>query len=355
MAKILIAEDEYHIRKLLVDILAAAGHDIVEAENGGIALEQAWSEHPDLILLDVMMPVMDGFGVLQGLRENFFTEDTPVILVTAVNPEDAEQQGMDLGVQHFIAKPLVPDMVEAAVRSALRGIDTTDAHVRLGNSMLDEKLGGGIPLGSLTLIEGASSAGKSVLCQHLIHGALEMGQRVACFTSEDSQRSLISQMASIGMPVSSYIWTDNLTVFPIEGPKPGDIGGNLLNDLSLKMNSLPKETKLLAVDSITSLASISDEREVATFFAQCKQLCAEKKTIVLVVHSFALDEKMLIRLRSLCDAHLKLTVETMGDRQFRVMEVCKIRNANQNTGNVVTFEVEAGFGIKIVPYSKAKA
>ena len=222
MPKILVAEDEDHIRKLLVDILVDAGHDVVQAENGGIALEMAWSEHPDLILLDIMMPVMDGFGVLLGLREKSFTEETPVILVTAVDPEDAEQQGMELGVQHFIAKPLVPDMVESAVRAALRNIDTTDTQVKVGNSMLDDKLGGGIPLGSLTLIEGASSAGKSVLCQHLIHGALEIGQRVACYTSEDSQRSLISQMASIGMPVSSYVWTDNLTVFPFSGPRPGE-------------------------------------------------------------------------------------------------------------------------------------
>ncbi len=75
----------------------------------------------------------------------------------------------------------------------------------------------------------------------------------------------------------------------------------------------------------------------------------------MVVHSFAFDERMLIRLRSLCDAHLNLSVENIGAKQMRVMEVSKVHNADQSTGNLVSFEVEPGLGMKIIPVNKAKA
>ena len=64
---------------------------------------------------------------------------------------------------------------------------------------------------------------------------------------------------------------------------------------------------------------------------------------------------MLIRIRSLCDAHLVLKMEQVGERLVKIMEVAKVRNADQSTGNVISFDVEPGMGMKIIPISKAKA
>ena len=64
---------------------------------------------------------------------------------------------------------------------------------------------------------------------------------------------------------------------------------------------------------------------------------------------------MLIRIRSLCDAHLVLKVEQVGERLIKIMEVAKVRNADQSTGNIISFDVEPGMGMKIIPISKAKA
>ena len=69
MALVLVVEDEKDLRDLVVDILMDAGYDVTEAEHGGVALEKAENEQPDIILLDVMMPVMDGFEVLTHLRQ----------------------------------------------------------------------------------------------------------------------------------------------------------------------------------------------------------------------------------------------------------------------------------------------
>ena len=85
MVKVLVVDDEQDIRKSLVDILFYAGYDVVEAADGEAAVEQACKEYPDIILMDVMMPVMDGLDALRRLRNNPDTQEIPVILLTAVD------------------------------------------------------------------------------------------------------------------------------------------------------------------------------------------------------------------------------------------------------------------------------
>ena len=75
MTKVLVVDDEQQIRELLVDILVRAGYAAIEAENGHVALEQVDLQQPDIILLDVMMPIMDGLEVLGRLRGNPATEE----------------------------------------------------------------------------------------------------------------------------------------------------------------------------------------------------------------------------------------------------------------------------------------
>ena len=120
MAKVLVAEDEQPIRIVLADTLLDAGYDVIEATDGGAAFEKACLEHPDIILLDVMMPVMDGFGVLKRLRETPSTEAIPVVLLTAVPAAEGERAGSQLGVQHYITKPWTPDTLELTLKVALR-------------------------------------------------------------------------------------------------------------------------------------------------------------------------------------------------------------------------------------------
>jgi flagellar protein FlaH len=63
----------------------------------------------------------------------------------------------------------------------------------------------------------------------------------------------------------------------------------------------------------------------------------------------------MVRLGAMCDVHLRLRIETMGSKMIKVMEVAKVRGAEMNTGNIVSFDVEPGLGIRVIPYSKAKA
>ena len=329
MVKVLVAEDDKVTRLIVTSMLRSEGYEVVECGDGSSVYELALSEQADIVILDVVMPGMDGFDALRLLRGNEETRCIPAIMLTSLPDEVGEPIGNKLGVSHYLVKPLTSDMVKLSMRSVIReaGLDTAPAPVSapppprakspapppvptpptesltgpldgitaldgvqalaigngvlaeeapqqlpvpvdapgvlepleaedlrvdgtyqtsqtqaeaaevrdailsgdimadlaslnsggqfedtqietglrrrvkresigIQNDMLDRKLGGGIPVGSLALIEGDSSAGKSVLCQHLIYGALLNGKEVAYFSYEETSRSLVTQMGS---------------------------------------------------------------------------------------------------------------------------------------------------------------
>ena len=105
MARILIAEDEPYILKMLDFRLKALGHEIIGAVDGGQALDLASKEKPDLVLLDVMMPVMDGFQVLRKLKSQEETKRIPVIILTAKGQEKDIVTGLEAGATDYVTKP----------------------------------------------------------------------------------------------------------------------------------------------------------------------------------------------------------------------------------------------------------
>ena len=224
-----------------------------------------------------------------------------------------------------------------------------------GVSEVDEKLGGGIPLGSLCLIEGHSDAGKSVLCQHLTYGTLCSAETsVAYYTTENNVRSLISQMDSLSLHTLDHFLADRLRIYPLtfrgrvqEGNKPFFV-------LTHHFSNLPEHFKLIIVDSITLLVAHSNPVSIIDFFSRCKGLCDEDRTIILVAHSYAFEEEMLARTRSLCDARFRLRLEQIGDTMVKVLEVLKVRGADHPTGDVVSFDIEPKMGIRIIPLAKAR-
>jgi archaeal flagellar protein FlaH len=354
MTKVLVVDDEADIRELVVDTLKDVGYEVFEASNGNTALEIALQQRLDIILLDIWMPVLDGFGVLRRLKEIHETEDIPIIMLTAMSSSEGEKLAMDMGVYHYISKPWEPDVLEATIRVALRESIYISTPIGVGEKQMDDKLGGGIPIGSLALIEGASSAGKSILCQHLTFGALRNGQRVAYFSSEHTTRGLVTQMESIGMRISSDLHTRMLSVFPLEESAPDNDPQDRLKQLVRNIELLPKQYQVVTIDSITTLAGSAPEHCILEFFSSCKRLCSLGRSIIVVTHTYAFDEKMLIRLRSLCDTHLSLNIKEVGGRLAKTIEVRKIHSAEQPTGNVVSFEVEPGIGMRIMPIRAAR-
>ena len=115
--RVLIVDDEPHIRTVLRSYLEAAGFSVLEAADGDSALGIARHEHPDLLLLDVMLPGLDGLEVLRQIRQD---SDVYVILVTARTEEVDKLVGLGVGADDYITKPFSPREVAARVKAVLR-------------------------------------------------------------------------------------------------------------------------------------------------------------------------------------------------------------------------------------------
>ena len=122
MAKMLVVEDELSLQKLLEYQLKRIGHENRVAPDGQQALEMVKSDRPDLVLLDVMLPVMGGFPVLKNLQDDKTTNDIPVIMLSAKGRQHDIAAGIEKGVFDYITKPFnIPNLAER-IEKALASI-----------------------------------------------------------------------------------------------------------------------------------------------------------------------------------------------------------------------------------------
>ena len=119
MHKILIIEDQPQMRKNLTTILEMENFQVVAAENGKSGVELARSERPDLVICDVMMPELDGYGVLQALRAESALATTPFVFLTAKGDKLELRKGMNLGADDYLTKPVQREDLLAAIQSRL--------------------------------------------------------------------------------------------------------------------------------------------------------------------------------------------------------------------------------------------
>jgi DNA-binding response OmpR family regulator len=118
-AKILIADDEEDLVKALKIRLQTEGYEVLTAFNGIQAIEVTHKFHPDLILLDIMMPAGDGYSVCEKLKESTDTSNIPVIFLTAKTLEHDERKGYVLGAEYYIKKPFDTDQLLEIIKKAL--------------------------------------------------------------------------------------------------------------------------------------------------------------------------------------------------------------------------------------------
>lgn len=114
---ILVVDDEQVITTLLERTLRDAGFDVTVANDGNSALAKLAEKEPDLILMDIKMPGLDGYEVLKRVRETY---DMPVLMLTAVRGEYAIEHSLGLGADSYILKPFVPNVLVARIRAILR-------------------------------------------------------------------------------------------------------------------------------------------------------------------------------------------------------------------------------------------
>ena len=119
MTRILAVDDEPHILKLVSFSLSSRGYDVIEATDGLSAIEVAEREQPDLILMDVMMPLMNGYDACRKIKENPSTRHIPVVMLSAKSQVSEQSEGIQAGAVTYVTKPFTPKELVSQVAGVL--------------------------------------------------------------------------------------------------------------------------------------------------------------------------------------------------------------------------------------------
>ena len=289
---------------------------------------------------------------------------------------------MRLGATHLFAKPWRAETLALTIKVALReGQAAVQEHNRVSEvglpnspsgpalapvservistggklTPLERVLGGGISLETLTLVEGSSAAGKSVLCQDLVYGAILGDFSPAYFTTEHTAASLSDQMISIGLDISAHLQGDKISIYPLENASLDENPEDLLAELASDIERVRLNHGFIIVDGITNLAQFSRTQSALGFFTTLQRQCSQGRTIVVVARTSAFAENLLHRLSGVCDSHIGLGSEIIGQKLVNTLEVLKVGKTELKTGNRFSFQVEPTLGIQFLSMSRVKA
>ncbi|MFC6331396.1 response regulator transcription factor [Paenibacillus septentrionalis] len=119
---LLLVEDDVHLREIIHDYFAADHWEVVEADNGVAALEAFDHQSFDLLILDIMMPLLDGFSVCRSIRKR---SDIPIIMITAREADEDQVHGYELGADEYVTKPLSPKVLVARANALIKRVEGT--------------------------------------------------------------------------------------------------------------------------------------------------------------------------------------------------------------------------------------
>jgi len=152
MARILVIDDDSHALRLIEFALTKAGHEVVTASRGEEGLQKAFQQPPDLAIIDLMMPQMDGYEVCRRLRQNERTVKTPILVFTARIQEIDRQTALEAGANEFLTKTATPDELVSKVKDLLaKRAPVPKVEVTLGRAITLFSLRGGVGVSSLAI------------------------------------------------------------------------------------------------------------------------------------------------------------------------------------------------------------
>ena len=219
---------------------------------------------------------------------------------------------------------------------------------------------------SLVLFEGGNDAGKTVIAQHFLYGAMYGNMDATVLTTESTTRSFLSQMKLLHLDLDRPFMEGRLRVVPIHVKNiiwTRYRLSKLLTTLTIFIQQ--NKSKFFLVDSLSYMFAEALLDDILTFFSRLKKLTEPdspsvygQKTVIGTLHSNFHgedSEELLVRLRALCDAHIKLTKDVSGGQIVRKIEVAKLKGSQLMTNKVNSFEIHPAFGVRIVPTSEALA
>ncbi|HEU4554888.1 MAG TPA: response regulator transcription factor [Chitinophaga sp.] len=140
VGKILVVDDESDILEIISYNLKSAGYDTVTAKDGSEAIQKARIFRPDLIMLDIMMPNKNGIDTCREIRKIPEFKDTMVLFLTALNDEKSEIDGLNMGADDYIAKPIKPKLLVSRINALFRRLHKTEeTQMQLGDLIIDRE------------------------------------------------------------------------------------------------------------------------------------------------------------------------------------------------------------------------
>jgi archaeal flagellar protein FlaH len=230
-------------------------------------------------------------------------------------------------------------------------------YIRAMNPELDRKIGE-LRIPFLCLIEGPNDSGKSVLTQQYVYGALKCGFKTLYITTESGIRGLLKSMDEISLSVTEYYLKGLLQIYElhVKDLEWDEALSSRFLELILNTIKLREYFDLYVIDSLTYLVTRAKEDDILNFFTEARNIIEEKnKSIIITVHPYAFNEEMLVRMRSISDVHFILQVKEIGDRIVKLLQVPKLKGAVKQTSITLSFDVDPAFGIKVLPFSRARA
>lgn len=241
-------------------------------------------------------------------------------------------------------------MSSPTASSTLQAIST-------GNEELDTRLGGGLPLPALIILEGENGTGKTALCDQFVYGLTLASKKVLLITTENSVKNFLEQARNISYDLITPYVKGFLSIIPahIEGVRWGRKPViELLEYLTQFLRIRANEFDAIFFDSISLLISYLPTTRIHNLITELRQLVKLGKLVVVTIHPKIIGDEVVRIVAAASDVYLKLHLAEIGGRSVKVINVVKIRGALTLAETTIAFDVDPAFGVKIVPLALAK-
>jgi len=343
MSRILVVDDEPDERFLLRRMFERAGHEVLDAADGAAALAIVRQSAPDLIVTDMMMPVMDGPELIRRLRSDPATAGIPIMASTG-------DPGLAGSADVVIPKSLSLQDLAAAVSACLKeGRDPLNL-MSTGIGGLDLVLNGGLERGSVVVLAGAPGTGKTILAQQICFTRATAAHKAVYYTTvSEPHTKLVRHLEpftffdpeALGGTVE-YIHLGSFL-------RPGNGSEDGLEPLATEIvrKVLEEEPAIVVVDSTKMLRDFADERQLRSALYSLTSRVAHTDTVLLLVGEYTPQELASGVEFSLADGILHLEYEPREPVDRRSLRVSKVRGSSQRPGKH-TFQIGPA-GIEVFP------
>ena len=341
MSRILVVDDEPDERFLLRRMFERAGYEVLDASDGAAALAIARESLPDLIVTDMMMPVMDGAELIRRLRSDPATAGIPILASTG-------DPGLAGSADMVLSKTLPLEDLAAAVGAYLKEGRDPLKLMSTGIAGLDLVLNGGLERGSVVVLAGAPGTGKTILAQQICFAKATAAHKAMYYTTvSEPHTKLVRHLEpfaffdqnALGTTVEYIHLGSFLVPRSEEGLEP------LVSEVVRK--TLEDEPAIVVLDSSKMLRDFADERQLRSALYSLTSRIAHTDTVLLLVGEYTPEELDSGIEFSLADGIIYLEYQPREPVDRRSLRVMKLRGSSQRPGRH-TFQIASG-GIRVFP------